>query len=136
MSITGAVEAVIGGTHDPAENAIPVHVIRQDTAEQIASSQHAAWFTFVLQGTEAPFQLLPQDNKRHRAMIWASGPGVAGNSARIGRQKGASNASSTNNVGAVLAIGGPTITYEGSSEVWCTPTGQIITISVLDERYE
>lgn len=130
-------EAVEHEEHSEHDNAVPVKMVKTERE----SAPLASMFSYVLQGTEAPFQLLPRSEKRSRASIsYAVALGAAGTSyAYLCRRNAVSNpVPSSSLVLQTTANGMSTVTYEGASEVWCVPQvgSQPIIITVLDEWYE
>jgi hypothetical protein len=114
-------------SHPDTEDALPVTIVDRPAVKE-ASSQLSSWYSYVLLGTEVAFQLLPQDARRHRAIILVQG--IAANFVILGKQNQISN-----NQGArVLAPA--SIVTESAAAVWCIPqSGQPVTIAVQDERY-
>ena len=110
-------------SHDDSDNAIPVKLVGTESkTPELASFQ-----TYVFAGNEAPFQVLPQTKRRHRAIILVFGN--AGNSVKIGRFT-----QMANNQGA--AIPAPnTIVYEAGAAIWVQPQGQAVSMSIVDEWY-
>lgn len=106
---------------------IPVSIV-EDKAERVKSATWGVWTGYVLAGTEQPFQILPQDERRRRAVIVVTGasPGIVyiGTRAQTLQQRGG------------VLPGGVTIVEESASERWIAPDGtHPMTVSVLLEGY-
>jgi hypothetical protein len=117
---------------DVVEDAIAVRVTNEPS-EKFADADLSAWFTVTLAGggTEPAAQLIPQDQKRHRAVIMVNG--TAGDYVILGKRGQMSNKQ-----GGKVFVGNSPVT-ESAAEVWYCPTattsGDPIYITVEDERY-
>jgi hypothetical protein len=108
--------------------ALYVRVVNEPT-EKLADADLSAWFTLIFGGTEAYQAVLPQDRKRHRAIIIANG--TAGNYIVLGKQNQVANGQ-----GGRLYVGN-SVVIESAAAVWCNPStsGDAIVLTVIDERY-
>jgi hypothetical protein len=112
--------------HEPGP--IEVRVVNVNEETKSDSADLSSWVGWNLLGTEAPFQLLPQDDKRLQADIWVNG--IAGNFVLLCK----SNQTAAKQ-GAQIFVGN-NIIYKAKSEVWCVPMGTPLVISVNDVRYK
>lgn len=124
---------------------IPVRIIKdqQDIANEAAD--FGAWsVTQFITGLEGPRQILPQANKRKRAIIYIL-PGFVNNNTvgyvSFGSQSqmnayGAAAATGLLLAGGIL-VAGNNVTLQSKSELWCRPDGShSLTVVVIDERYQ
>jgi hypothetical protein len=89
----------------------------------------STWTTWTLAGTENPFALIGQDEKRVVTQILIQG--AAGGSVFFGTREQVQNKGG----GQIFAALVPSPTpYVGSTSVWCNPNGLVGVITVLDER--
>lgn len=107
---------------------IPVVNVSEETPQR---PQHSSWSVFQLAGTEAPLQILPRDANRHIAQLCVLTDSTNPDSTvRIGTMTQVMNGQ-----GGIL-VQGMIVPIESQPAIWAVPTGDPITITVLDQRYE
>jgi hypothetical protein len=114
---------------------VDVHIVG---GEKQTAPDFGVWRSITLAGTEIgglSMQLLPQEEKRHRAIIIIQ-PGVAANvlgNVFIGTR---AQVQATLPQGGQL-VNGNSVVLESASEVWIAADGShSLTVTVLDERFK
>lgn len=115
---------------------VPVHVVGDETTKN-ESPPFGSWSSYKFVGTERPVQVLPQTEKRKRAVIWCL-PGYVNNNTTgavmIGTRAQCEAASPSDTAG--IMVSGQTVEVTNQQAVYMVPDGShSLTVTVLDERY-
>lgn len=103
--------------------------VRIVNPEESLAADFGSWSTYVFAGTEQAVVLLPHTPKRDRAVILVQG--TAG--ANVGIRVGTIGQVQAGQGGILLAP--ITVVLESQPEVYASPLGAAVTVTVLDERY-
>lgn len=127
----------------PNPSPVPVKIVEDTRPEKIRPATYGSWSQHTFAGTEPARQVLPQDERRRRAVLTVIAAANAvqpkiyvGAKAQVAN--GNPSASAANIAPAVTATAGGSVTIElqSVSEVWVIPDGvNPITLVVLDEIY-
>lgn len=115
---------------------VPVLLIGDETTKE-ESPTFGSWKSYKLQGTEVAQQILPQTDRRARAIIWVT-PGIpAGNNAGavyFGTQAQTQNPNPSDVAGILVNM--TQIEIQSQQAVWMVPDGShALTVTVYDEQY-
>jgi hypothetical protein len=90
------------------------------------AADYGAYATYALAGTEAPFRVLPYDEKRSRAVIQVDASAVY-----VGKKEQIFQSGN----GWKQATGMSPLELRNKQEVWIVPTGVTCNVMVLNERW-